>query len=101
MYKHRLGKKKIKVQEREDWKTSISEDFKPGDYFDGSIAWDLIECVPPHRLHDRYFQCGEPYDHAEKADGLCYPRYLTLIKVSSVPEIWKFVGYQFSDEGTI
>lgn len=98
MYKHNLNGQEIEVQERDDWKTSIDEDFKPGDYFDEEIAWDLIEAVPPHRFSSGYFQLGEPHDHAEK-DGKLRPRFLTLVKVSRDPEIWKYTGNHFSDEG--
>lgn len=94
-----LNGQEITVQERDDWKTSIDEDFKPGDYFDEDIAWDLIEAVPPHRFSRCYFQLGEAHDHRPKADGTWAARYLTLVKVSQDPEIWKFTGYHFSDEG--
>lgn len=35
MKKAEINGIEITIQERSDWKTSIDEDFKPGDYFDG------------------------------------------------------------------
>lgn len=99
MRKETINGQKITVQERDDWKTSIDQDFKPGDYFDEEIAWDLIECVPPHRFSSSYFQCGEPHSHEPGPDGRYHATYLTLVKVSSDPEIWEFKGYLFDGEG--
>lgn len=100
MHTYELNGKTITVQEREDWTTSIDENFKPGDYFDEDIAWDLIECVPPHRLsfNPGYFQCGEPNDHMKGPDGKYHATYLTLVKVNQEPEIWQFKGYCFTDQ---
>lgn len=86
----------VTVQEHEDWKTSIDQDFKPGDYFDEDIAWDLINAVPPHRFESGYFQCGEPHSHRPDQNGTMKATYLTLIRVAREPEVWKFVGYCFS-----
>lgn len=99
MYKHKLNGKPIVVQEHDDWKTSIDNDFKPGDYFDAAIAWDLINCVPPHRFGKTYFQCGEPHSHTLDAEGNYSPTYLTLVKVCADPEVWKFQGYLHDGEG--
>lgn len=86
----------VTVQEHEDWKTSIDQDFKPGDYFDEDIAWDLINAVPPHRFDGGYFQCGEPHSHRPDKAGKMRATYLTLMRVKREPEVWKFVGYCFS-----
>lgn len=99
MRKQIINGQEITVQEREDWKTSIDQDFKPGDYFDEEIAWDLIECLPPHRLGKTYFQCGEPHSHTPDAEGRYRATYLTLVKVSTEPEVWKFQGYLHDGEG--
>ena len=40
MFKAELDGKEIEVMQLEDWKTSIENDFKPGDYFDEGISWD-------------------------------------------------------------
>ena len=42
-----INDKKTKVMQIDDWRTSIDNDFKPGDFFDADIAWELINCVPP------------------------------------------------------
>ena len=93
MYKTNLNGKEITVMQLEDWKTSIDEDFKVGDYFSGFIAWDLINCVPPRNFGNGYFQCGEPHSHVNSRTT-----YLTLEKVSIEPEIWHFLGYCYNGE---
>jgi len=91
MREEELNGKTIQVQEQKDWKTSIDKNFKPGDYFDEDIAWDLINSVPPTCLSAGFFQCGEPHDHAPDKHGVRRPRFLTLIKVKA--KVWKFIGY--------
>ena len=88
MFKTELDGKEIEVMQLEDWKTSIENDFKTGDYFDEGIAWDLINCVPPLNFCNGYFQCGEPYSFVGGKQT-----YLTLERVCREPEIWKFLGY--------
>ena len=88
MFKAELDGKEIEVMQLEDWKTSIENDFKPGDYFDEGISWDLINCVPPLNFSNGYFQCGEPHSYVNGKQT-----YLTLERVSKEPEIWKFLGY--------
>ena len=88
----------VDVADRDDWKTSIDQDFKPGDYFCEEIAWDLINAVPPHLLEGGYFQCGEPQSHCQDSAGRYRPVYLTLEKVNQAPEVWHFCGYCFSFE---
>lgn len=100
MHKVTISGKEVTVQEREDWKTSIDENFKPGDYFDEEIAWDLINAVPPHRFSRDYFQCGEPHSHELGQDGQYHATYLTLDRISSDPEVWLFCGYCFDGEYT-
>lgn len=95
MKKAEINGTEITIQERSDWKTSIDQDFKPGDYFDEDIAWDLINAVPPHRWTGSYFQCGEPYSHKLNDQEIACPTYLTLVKVQDEPEAWKFCGYCF------
>ena len=56
MFEMEIDDKKVKVMQLEDWKTSIENDFKPGDYFDEGISWDLINCVPPLNFGNGYFQ---------------------------------------------
>lgn len=87
MFEANIDGKTIKVMEIKDWKTSIERDFKPGDYFDEGITWDLINSVPPLHLKKSYFQSGEPFS---SVDGK--PTYITLTKVSDDPEIWKYHG---------
>lgn len=100
MRKEIINGKEIQVQEREDWTTSIDENFKPGDYFDEEIAWDLINAVPPHRFEAGYFQCGEAHSYRPDHTGLTYPTYLTLDRISRNPEVWLFCGYCFDGEYT-
>lgn len=90
----------VQVQEMTDWKSSIYDDFKPGDYFDADIAWELINAVPPHRFGCGYFQMGEPRDsrpNPAKGGKYCNT-YLTLIKVSAEPEVWMYRGDCFCGE---
>ena len=93
MIKVELDGKKIEVMQLEDWKTSIDENFKPGDYFDAEIAWDLINCVPPRNFCNGYFQCGEPHSYINGKQT-----YLTLTRVKREPEIWRFLGYCHAGE---
>jgi hypothetical protein len=93
MIKVELDGKKIEVMQLEDWKTSIDENFKPGDYFDAEIAWDLINCVPPRNFCNGYFQCGEPHSYVNGKQT-----YLTLTRVRREPEIWQFLGYCHAGE---
>ena len=93
MYKTNLNGKKITVMQMEDWKTSIDDNFKPGDYFDENIAWDLINSVPPQNFGNGYFQCGEPHSYVGGKQT-----YLTLERVSREPEIWQFLGYCYDGE---
>ena len=95
MYKTTLDNIEIEVQERDDWTSSIDENFKPGDYFDEDIAWDLIEAVPPHNFCAGYFQVGEAHSHRPDQEGRMRPTYLTLCRVKKAPEVWKFMGYCF------
>lgn len=88
MIEMQLDEKTIQVMQLEDWKTSIDEDFKKGDYFDENIAWDLINSVPPRSFAFGYFQCGEPHSYVNGKQT-----YLTLIRVNRIPEIWQFLGY--------
>lgn len=98
MHKAIINGKEIIIQDREDWTTSIDENFKPGDYFCEEIAWDLINAVPPHRWSRSFFQCGEAHSYKPDHTGLTYPTYLTLEKVSQEPEVWYFCGYCFDGE---
>jgi len=94
MYKAKLiTGEEVSVMQHDDWKTSIDENFKPGDYFDENIAWDLINSVPPKNLDWGYFQLGEPHSHV---DGK--PTYLTLVKANEQPEFWRFLGYCYAGE---
>lgn len=88
MIKVELDGKKIEVMQLEDWKTSIEDNFKPGDYFDEGISWDLINCVPLLNFGNGYFQCGEPHSFVNGKQT-----YLTLLRVSKEPEVWQFLGY--------
>lgn len=88
MFETKIDDKTVKVMQLEDWKTSIEDDFKPGDYFDEDISWDLINCVPPLNFGNGYFQCGEPYSFVNGKQT-----YLTLLRVSKEPEVWQFLGY--------
>lgn len=88
MFETVINDNKVKVMQLEDWKTSIENDFKPGDYFDEGIAWDLINCVPPLTFSCSYFQCGEPHSFVNGKQT-----YLTLLKVNKEPEVWQFLGY--------
>lgn len=92
MFEIEIDDKTVKVMQLEDWKTSIENDFKPGDYFDEGISWDLINCVPPLNFGYGYFQCGEPHSFVNGKQT-----YLTLVRVSKEPEVWQFVGYERDD----
>ena len=93
MFEMTINGKNQKIMQVEDWKTSIEKDFKPGDYFDEGIAWELINCVPPLNFGNGYFQCGEPYSCINGKQT-----YLTLLRVSKEPEIWQFLGYCHAGE---
>ena len=88
MFETEIDDKKVKVMQLEDWKTSIEDNFKPGDYFDEGIAWDLINCVPPLNFGNGYFQCGEPHSFVNGKQT-----YLTLLRVNKEPEVWQFLVY--------
>lgn len=88
MFEMKIDDKTVKVMQLEDWKTSIENDFKPGDYFNEGISWELINCVPPLNFGHGYFQCGEPYSFVNGKQT-----YLTLMRVNKEPEVWKFLGY--------
>ena len=93
MFETEIDDKTVKVMQLEDWKTSIDENFKPGDYFDENIAWDLINSVPPRNFCNVYFQCGEPHSYVNGKQT-----YLTLTRVKREPEIWRFLGYCHAGE---
>ena len=88
MFEMKIEENTVKVMQLEDWKTSIENDFKPGDYFDEGIAWDLINCVPPLSFSHGYFQCGEPHSFVNGKQT-----YLTLLRVNKEPEVCQFLGY--------
>ena len=88
MFEMKINGNTVKVMQLEDWKTSIENDFKPGDYFDEGISWDLINCVPPLNFGRGYFQCGEPHSFVNGKQT-----YLTLLRVNNEPEVWQFLGY--------
>ena len=52
MFETEIYDKTVKVMQLEDWKTSIEDNFKPGDYFDEGIAWDLCTAA---KLWQRLF----------------------------------------------
>ena len=93
MFETEVDDKTVKVMQLEDWKTSIENDFKPGDYFDEGISWDLINCVPPLNFGNGYFQCGEPHSFVNGKQT-----YLTLLRVSKEPEVWQFLGYCYAGQ---
>lgn len=91
-----INGKNESVYEMSDWKGSFEDDIRLNGYVDEEIAWELIECVPPHMFSRTYFQCGEPHSHVNGR-----ATYLTLVKVKSEPEVWQFVGYCHSGEKSI
>lgn len=46
MFEIEIDDKTVKVMQLEDWKTSIENDFKPGDYFDEGISDYFTETAP-------------------------------------------------------
>lgn len=89
-----INDKNESVYEMSDWKGSFGDDIPLNGYVDEEIAWELINCLPPHRFSRTYFQCGEPYSYVNGRST-----FLTLVKVKSDPEVWQFVGYCHSGEG--
>ena len=87
MFEMIINDKKTKVMQIDDWRTSIDNDFKPGDFFDADIAWEIINCVPPLKFCHGYCQCGEPHSTVNGRQT-----YLTLIRVNKEPEVWQFLG---------
>lgn len=100
MYKTTIKGQEITVNEHEDWKTSISEDFKPGDYVDGEIAWSLINALPPASFCSGYFQVGEAHSHRRDKMGIYKPTFCTMKKVQNKPEVWQYLGNCFFLEET-
>lgn len=96
MFKYNLEGEEIEVFELKDWKGSFDEDFKKGDYVNADIAWDLINALPPHRFGFGYFQCGEPHSYRPDENGELRATYLTLNRVNDEPEIWKYLGNNFT-----
>lgn len=89
-----INGKNENVYEMSDWKGSFEDDIPLKGYVDREIAWELINCVPPHKFYRHYFQCGEPHSHVNGR-----ATYLTMVRVTLNPEVWQFVGYLHSGEG--
>lgn len=78
------------VHPRSDWKTSLFEDFKVGDYVEFDIAQEIAECVPPAYYSSSLIQCGEPYSY--RNGKKTYMTFKNVIGGIEEDSIWEFCG---------
>jgi hypothetical protein len=77
-----------KVHAREDWKTSIQDDFYIGALIDEEIVNDLMNVVPPRTLNADMVQMGEVYSHILVNDKVMR----TFFTVARTEQGWVYCG---------
>jgi hypothetical protein len=83
------------------WKGDFNQDFKPGDYVNSEIVWEMANCVPPRSFSNSLVQCGEPYSHREDKNGKFRPTFTTFENIRGgldEDSVWKYCGHCFGGE---
>ena len=86
--------KEVLTQDTFDYAT-----VKVGDFVEGAVVDDALECLPPACMSKYCSQMGEPYSHREDPEtGRWRATYATFKRCLGVKDIWEYCGHCFQGE---